>query len=424
MSLFTSQSSSQLSLHPPEPPEFCVAPGEIWRIKRSPTWDICDPKNTAPSDLASDQIERLYSDIALQYLHNTSETRHVMIVHEPELDLRSQWQIATVLVLSSEVNCLSHEDLLIPSQLSGVQDLLAETWHVVPMLVCQLDRKVGNRLPRLTYDRLLDIGDASHDGSIAALPTPEDLENAGLKAGLVTSATTDFHQREQDWSDILTVPVALVRTYLKGLKTANILIQKAIALDVIPHPKPPVQFQQWLNGMFESWWQPETELSLAVAMRGQNVNPVSMIIDEAGSETETIRTIVNVIQTTSDDETLWAAVESLRQIDPNHPASGVRRVQRIDLGMQIAGEDIALVVSFLTRTDDVNVLLQVYPYNAAHLPNHLKLAVMDQEERILREVTARSTDVCIQLKLKGQLGEFFSVCVALGSASITELFVL
>ncbi|MUG97936.1 DUF1822 family protein [Scytonema sp. UIC 10036] len=134
--------------------------------------------------------------------------------------------------------------------------------------------------------------------------------------------------------------------------------------------------------------------------------------------------LINLIQITQDDEILWIAVESLWQISPGNPAAGVRRVQSINLGMQVGGKTVALAVAMIQKSNQqFGILLQVYPtYDEPYLPTHLKLILLDDSGQVLREVTARDSDRYIQLKVNGDRGEQFSVRVALGDASITEHF--
>ena len=139
-----------------------------------------------------------------------------------------------------------------------------------------------------------------------------------------------------------------------------------------------------------------------------------------------IQALVNLLRSTSDDETLWSAVESLRKIDPSNPATGIRRVKLVDLGMQIAGNAVALAVALVQKVnDEVGVLVQVYPTgDEDYLPADLQLLLLSESGVILREVIARRTDVCLQLKFSGEPGEKFSIKLALEKANIIENFVI
>jgi hypothetical protein len=446
------------------PVSSAVLPGEIWQIKRSPQWNTMDIADTQLLEMATEQQKQNYSDIALKFLNEDAESRYVLIIKEPQPINPSEpiWQVVTVLVLSTETTvATSTVDLLIPAQISGFRDLLAETWNVVPMLVCQLDTRVGNRLPRPVYDLLLDVGEAEQ-GSISPSPTHSEIQAVGLQAGHhMDVETLAFHQQELSWSDVITIPVALCCTYLKGQEVMQELLEEAIALERIRY-RQPVSMQKWLQGYFEPHWRRYTDLPLAVATRsGSDVDFTTQCGETSGSEanhdliytlitqiesseheqqrnilkklgrmhvnasTDAINAIVNVLQTATDDETIWTAVETLRRFEAEHPAAGIRRIQRISLGSQLDEKDVALAVSLLPHGEIIHIFIQVYPLNAAsYLPDELKLILLDQSGQVLREVTAQETDLYLQLKLRGQIGEAFGICVALGEEKATEDFIL
>ena len=212
---------------------------------------------------------------------------------------------------------------------------------------------------------------------------------------------------------------------------------------------------RWTKRIFEPEWQAFSTLpNRAIATRSHsdsqnfpsNSNEVAAIIQQLSSTNDerqrqlaakrlgeiavgnsnAIQALVSLLRSTSDDETLWIAVESLRKLDPENPAAGIKRMKLIDLGIEIAGKTVALAVAFLQKIDgDVSVLLQVYPTeNDEYLPPDLKLILLDNSEKILREVTARRADVCIQFKFTCEIGERFSVQVALGNAKFYENFVI
>ena len=105
---------------------------------------------------------------------------------------------------------------------------------------------------------------------------------------------------------------------------------------------------------------------------------------------------------------------------------GIRRAKLIDLGMQLAGYPVALVIELKPESEHkINVLLQVHPTgNQTYLPPLLQLTVLDESGLIFLEAQARSADNYIQLQFSGLSGEKFSVKVALGEASVIEDFVL
>lgn len=436
-------------------------PGEIWEVNG---WV------RSPLEFSRKERDNLYSDVARQFLEGNSLPRYVMIVTEPDppIEAEEEWQIVSVMVLSGETRFVSDVDLLIPSGISGLeQDLLAETWHVLEMLACNLLQPVGRRLSREVYDLLLSVGDY-YCRLVDEPPALSEIQQAGLEIR-ARKATRQpgmqaFHEREEAWSDVLSVPLAAYRTYLKTMKFTNVVLDEALQLErelagVSPlTSRRRVNLSQWFQNIFKAEWQASATLwssqGLAIATRsGENShdvrcdrNEIAALIQQLSPEwderqrrraakrlgeiafgnSEAIEALVNLLRTTQDDETLWTGVESLWKIDPGNPAAGVRRVKQVDLGMQVAGVAVALAVAIAQKGNgQVGVLLQVYPTgNEAYLPPDLKLILLDDSGEILYEVTARRADVYIQLKFSGQPGEPFSVSVALGEASITEDFAL
>jgi Protein of unknown function (DUF1822) len=126
----------------------------------------------------------------------------------------------------------------------------------------------------------------------------------------------------------------------------------------------------------------------------------------------------------------WLPLESLlgRELAVGFRSSAlnITRGQQIDLGLQLAEQPVALVVTLPPEaTDEIDIRVQVYPMvNYLHLPPGLKLSVMDETEQVRLDTIARETDHLIQLEFSAALGEQFRIQVALGESSITQLFVL
>ncbi|MHC0065711.1 hypothetical protein ACWATR_22885 [Nostoc sp. UIC 10890] len=205
-------------------------PGEIWEVSRSVQ---------SPLKFSSQEQQSLYSLAAQNFLAGNSPPRYVMIVKEPELSIgiEQQWLIVSVMLLSVETNFISDINLLIPTEISGLsQDLLAETWHIMPALVCNLLQPVGKRISRQIYDYLLTVRDYHH-GLVCQLPTISESEiqclgltNENLRPAK-NSKIQDFHQVEEAWSDVLTVPVAAYHTYFKSIKFTNTVLDEALQLE-------------------------------------------------------------------------------------------------------------------------------------------------------------------------------------------------
>ncbi len=142
------------------------------------------------------------------------------------------------------------------------------------------------------------------------------------------------------------------------------------------------------------------------------------------SKTEVSDALVQILQTTEDEEIRWQAAELLWEIDPSHPATGVRR--GIDLGMQLAGVSVALMVAILPKPNQrFAILSRVYPMQEqCFLPANLKLIGLDEMEQSLFEIRARERDDYIQFKFTADPGDRFSLQIVLNSASVTKHFIV
>ena len=154
-----------------------------------------------------------------------------------------------------------------------------------------------------------------------------------------------------------------------------------------------VNLSHWLENVFETGWQTvEVLLSPAEASKAFN----------------------------------FRRFENYREHDSNHPEAGIKRAKLMDLGMQLAGHSVALVVELRPESaQKTGILIQVHPIGSqTYLPSLLQLIVLDASGTVFLEAQARSADNYIQLQFGGKPGELFSVKVTLGDVSFTENFVV
>ncbi|OKH51643.1 hypothetical protein NIES2101_17910 [Calothrix sp. HK-06] len=98
----------------------------------------------------------------------------------------------------------------------------------------------------------------------------------------------------------------------------------------------------------------------------------------------------------------------------------------IDLGMQISGKSVALLLAISTEAEGkTGVIAQVHPTgDDSYLPLNLKLSLVESGN-VLQEIQSRSRDCYIQLNhFKVLPGANFSIRLVLGEFSITEDFVI
>jgi Protein of unknown function (DUF1822) len=249
---------------------------------------------------------------------------------------------------------------------------------------------------------------------------------------------------------------AKIRGFLPEVTTTEINLEQLQPLEHFLehyHQFSGVQLRQWLEGIYTSQWQSIEELALQkspqLAFRSQKVRgfeidtskKVWQVIEQLypqqswgkilpstllqNSDVEVTDILVHLLQTTNDEEIRWTLAEILWTITPNHPVIAARRI--MDLGMQLAGIPVALMVAILPKIDKTfAVLLRVYPMgNQFYLPADLILSGLDENGQPFLEVKAREQgDNYIQLKFCAELGEKFQIQVTLNNATITENFVI
>ncbi|MGI8501815.1 MAG: DUF1822 family protein [Hassallia sp.] len=105
----------------------------------------------------------------------------------------------------------------------------------------------------------------------------------------------------------------------------------------------------------------------------------------------------------------------------------VKGAKLIDLGMQLGGTAVVLLLGLTSELDEkISIRVQLHPANEEiYLPPHLRLVLLSESGNILQEVESRNHDHLIQLKkFKSYPGKKFSIKIAFGDISIKENFVL
>ncbi|MBW4476057.1 MAG: DUF1822 family protein [Tolypothrix brevis GSE-NOS-MK-07-07A] len=105
----------------------------------------------------------------------------------------------------------------------------------------------------------------------------------------------------------------------------------------------------------------------------------------------------------------------------------VKRAKLIDLGMQLGGTSVVLLLGLTSELDEkISIRVQLHPANEEiYLIPHLRLLLLSESGKILQEVESRNHDHLIQLKkFKSYPGKKFSIKIVFGDISIQEDFVL
>lgn len=169
---------------------------------------------------------------------------------------------------------------------------------------------------------------------------------------------------------------------------------------------------------------PSTVAVTSPAAQRSRVNLSQWFVNVFETGWQTIESFVNPGE--PDLAFSFRSADSTLLIDDEQADISVRRAKLIDLGMQIAGYPVALIVEVIAGLNNKSdIVLQLHPTgNQIYLPPLLQLTVLDESGLVFLEAQARSADNYIQLQFSGLPGEQFSVRVALGDASIIEDFIV
>jgi Protein of unknown function (DUF1822) len=132
-------------------------------------------------------------------------------------------------------------------------------------------------------------------------------------------------------------------------------------------------------------------------------------------------------------ETGWQTIESLFATPElafrsanSSIANSIQRGKLINLGIQLQGHSIALIVELSPAADSerTQVRLRVESTNHSYLLPNIQLIVLDESNQPFLEAQSRSNDNIIQLQFTGNPGEKFGAIVKLGEAEVSEQFVI
>ncbi|KAB8315419.1 DUF1822 family protein [Tolypothrix campylonemoides VB511288] len=104
--------------------------------------------------------------------------------------------------------------------------------------------------------------------------------------------------------------------------------------------------------------------------------------------------------------------------------SWMQKGKLLDLGRDSKSQPIALVVGLIpASSEEINIGIKVYATGSQnYLPEDLELRVLDEAGISVMQAMARNTK-SIQLNFSSEIGERFSVKIALGDVSFTEVFI-
>lgn len=145
---------------------------------------------------------------------------------------------------------------------------------------------------------------------------------------------------------------------------------------------------------------------------------------------EVIEALTELLHTAKEEETRWQAALSLGKIDPGNPHGGIKKGKLIDLGLQLEGQKIVLIVAIMPQAQNkVGVWIQLKPANELiKLPPHLKLIILSESKTLLEaesrsDIEGKGKDKCLQLRFTPPARTNFQVQLNLHNVIFSEDFV-
>jgi Protein of unknown function (DUF1822) len=209
-----------------------------------------------------------------------------------------------------------------------------------------------------------------------------------------------------------------------GMDEAEKLLQQ-LSYKSLGSPRLDLPFEQWGALLTNSAWR-----QTLYQQRLKNSQKDT-------TDRSSVENSVNLAQWFQDVfETGWQSIEILFKTNGTNSAFAYRnraltldisRGKLIDLGMQLAGHAVALVVTLKKETEQTtSICLRIYPMgDHTHLPQGLKLSLLDDANLNVLVAEARDADNYIQLQFGANPGAHFSAKVSLADICITtEKFII
>lgn len=121
----------------------------------------------------------------------------------------------------------------------------------------------------------------------------------------------------------------------------------------------------------------------------------------------------------------WQAINELiaPQLVGAFMDTQIKRAKLIDLGVELAGCQVSLMMTISATESGINLQASVYPTGERlTLPPNLHLKILTDSGEVFKEVISRSDDEFIRYRFDATKGDRFTIQVSLGTASIAEVF--
>lgn len=168
-------------------------------------------------------------------------------------------------------------------------------------------------------------------------------------------------------------------------------------------------------------YQIQDEQQLKIVAQRLSIVPTNTV-----HKPQILKALNYIMSKSHDDDTRWNAAEGIWRLEPNNPNAGLWCGKRLNLGVDINGVSLALVIGLLPKSATENsIFLRLYSMNDTYtLPNNLQVNIMDQETLVFKQLIAQEGDRILQYQFWGKKGECFWIQINLGASQLSEAFII
>lgn len=257
-----------------------------------------------------------------------------------------------------------------------------------------------------------------HQGQYHEKTRTYGLPWADLKVDLTTMSITLGLPVKAPVSGLLPLIEADAENYIQQLSDPSIYEPRLQSM---------LSFEQWATLITHDAWREQLHQQRLQAASLQETVSQETAAQETGQiESKTF----NLGQWLNNQfEPVWQAVDQLLDLQPQnqayafmaHDLALIRRARLVDLEMYLKGKAVTLLVALIPDAAQMTeVRVQLFPAkDSYHLPSNLHLALLAQSGRLIKQVSSREHDYCIQLNpFKYKAGRCFRIRLTLGEQTV------
>ena len=146
------------------------------------------------------------------------------------------------------------------------------------------------------------------------------------------------------------------------------------------------------------------------------------------SPEDIIQILVDLLNSTEDEEVRWSIALCLEKISPHHPICPTWHRKNITISSSSEEYQLSLLIGVLPKNhNQLSLFVRIYSATDKqnnYLPENLELQIIDENDHVYQTITSSKYDSIIQYKFWGSQGEKFQLQVRLKQYVNVEQFII